>query len=123
MACSFQRFTISVGGGEGGCSLTNMSCVSTSNNSDSFGHWPPHHIQFHFTMRPCDSPCRLHATVSILDRYDNPLCQFQIGTANNPRNIATYLGKSFRMTAEEKRQSVRADGSIRLRAVVRLFLD
>ena len=72
--------------------------------------------------------CRVHAKFSILDKHDKTLHPvIQIGTAIAPAELdfTTNLdwGKSFTPTAEEKAQSVRAHGSIRLRAVVRLFLN
>ena len=71
--------------------------------------------------------CRLHATFSILDKHDKILRQaFEAGTAAAPRErdfTDGFGGKYFTPTAAEKAQSVRADGSIRLRAEVRLFLD
>ena len=72
---------------------------------------------------------RVHATFSILDKHDKTLGQVaEFGTANTPQALATitgkvFVGKQLNVTAAEKAQSVRADGSIRLRAVVRLFLD
>ena len=67
---------------------------------------------------------RIHATFSILDKHDKTLRQVhEIGTTNSPREVAGWIGGRFRVTAADKAQSVRADGSIRLRAVVRLFLD
>jgi hypothetical protein len=72
--------------------------------------------------------CRLHATLSILDKHDKILRQVdKTGTAEAPNEkdflASRYWGRSFTPTAAEKAQSVRADGSIRLRAEVRLFLD
>jgi len=70
--------------------------------------------------------CRMHATFSILDKHDKTLrTVYEFGTFAAPPAIdgALYWGGEFTPTAEEKAQSVRADGSIRLRAVVRLFLD
>ena len=70
--------------------------------------------------------CRMHNTFSILDKHDKILRQVcETGTATTPAEKVgrTYWGSDFTPTAEEKAQSVRADGSIRLRAVVRLFLD
>jgi len=70
----------------------------------------------------------VHITFSILDKNDKILRTVQkLGTAAKPvahdfKN-SVYWGSNFTPTAEEKAQSVRADGSIRLRAVVRLFLD
>ena len=72
--------------------------------------------------------CRLHYTVSVLDKHDKTLYQvFEAGTAAAPVETdftdGSYDGNYCTPTAEEKAQSVRADGSIRLRAVVSLFLD
>ncbi|KAJ1494537.1 hypothetical protein T484DRAFT_2469952 [Baffinella frigidus] len=68
-----------------------------------------------------DGKCRVHATFSILDKHDKTLRQVcELGTATEPYEINGRLwGHKFTPTAEEKAQSVRADGSIRLRAVVR----
>ena len=67
---------------------------------------------------------RVHATFSILDKHDKTLRQVcRIGTAISPHEVTGRAGGIFRVTAEERAQSVRADGSIRLRAEVRLFLD
>ena len=71
----------------------------------------------------------LHVTFSILDKHDQILREVhEIGTATalfwpESRSDGYFTGSTFTPTAEEKRQSVRADGSIRLRAVVRLFWD
>jgi len=73
--------------------------------------------------------CRVHATFSLLDKHNATLRQVcEIGTADAPREVeedyeCLSCGNPFTPTADEKAQSVRADGSIRLRAVVRLFLD
>ncbi|KAJ1494542.1 hypothetical protein T484DRAFT_1765259 [Baffinella frigidus] len=72
--------------------------------------------------------CKAHATFSFLDQHDKTLREvIKLGTATAPfeRDFSVmYLwGQFFTPTAEERAQSVRADGSIRLRAVVRLFLD
>jgi hypothetical protein len=72
--------------------------------------------------------CKMHATFSILDKHDKTLRTVkEMGTAAAPVEIDFTLhpswGVNFTPTVEEKAQSVRADGSIRLRAVVRLFLD
>ena len=68
--------------------------------------------------------CRVHATFSILDKHDKILRQVvEIGTADAPQTVVFFMGDPFEVTAAEKAQSVRADGSFRLRAVVRLFLD
>ena len=71
--------------------------------------------------------CRLHYTVCVLDKHDKTLRQVhKLGTATAPIEkdftVSRYWGRNFTPTAEEKAQSVRADGSIRLRAVVTLFL-
>ena len=70
--------------------------------------------------------CRVHATFSILDKHDKILRQVHTaGTAAAPVELhfTTYpcKGGRFTPTAAEKAQSVRADGSIRLRVMVRLF--
>ena len=77
-----------------------------------------------FQMQGIDK-CKMHATFSILDKHDKTLRQVhEIGTANTPIEFESNVrGGIFTATAAEKAQSVRADGSIRLRAVVRLFLD
>ena len=78
-----------------------------------------------FRMRGVDK-CKVHATFSILDKHDKTLRQVcEIGTADSPieQKKSHKKGGSFLVTAEEKAHSVRADGSIRLRAEVRLFLD
>ena len=72
--------------------------------------------------------CMTHTTLSILDKHDAILNKvYEHGTAAAPKEVdfsnARMVGRSFTPTAEEKAQSVRADGSIRLRAEVRLFLD
>ena len=69
---------------------------------------------------------RVHATFSVLDKNDKALPRtVQLGTADKPHQIKAgkFVGEDFTPTEEEKAQSVREDGSIRLRAVVRLFLD
>ncbi|KAJ1494540.1 hypothetical protein T484DRAFT_1927026 [Baffinella frigidus] len=70
--------------------------------------------------------CRVHLTFSLLDTHDKTLRQVhQIGTARAPVDklfkAFRYWGRTFTPTAEEKAQSVRSDGSVRLRAEVRLF--
>jgi hypothetical protein len=72
--------------------------------------------------------CRVHATFFILDNHDKILRQVhEMGTAAAPDEFdftaPTYWGQTFTPTAADKARSVRADGSIRLRAEVRLFLD
>ncbi|KAJ1486644.1 hypothetical protein T484DRAFT_1890298 [Baffinella frigidus] len=79
------------------------------------------------------SSCRAHVTFSILDKHDNTLRRVhEIGTAAAPMrqgflddspDYYDYQGKDFTATEEEKAASVRADGSVRLRVEVRLFLD
>ena len=74
----------------------------------------------------------MHLTLSLLDKYDNTLHTFQeLGKATAPvelnrgRHFAVHpaVGAMVSVTAEMKAQSVRADGSIRLRGVVHLYLD
>jgi len=72
--------------------------------------------------------CKVHVILSILDKHDKVLLSLpEIGTAAEPTEhkftAVPHWGRNFRPTAEEKAQSERADGSIRLRAVVRLFLE
>ena len=67
---------------------------------------------------------KVHATFSILDKHDKTLRQVcELGTATEPYKINHYDddGIQFTPTPEEMAQSVRADGSVRLRAVVNLF--
>ncbi|KAJ1474977.1 hypothetical protein T484DRAFT_1830167 [Baffinella frigidus] len=70
--------------------------------------------------------CFSHVTFSILDKHDKILrTVFEAGSAAAPaEDIFTassrFLGARFTPTAEEKEKS---DGSVRLHAVVRLFLD
>ena len=71
---------------------------------------------------------QVHATFCILDKNDKTLSKvYEVGTATKPVEkdftAFTYWGGQFTPTAAEKAKSVRADGSIRLRAEVRLFLD
>ena len=70
---------------------------------------------------------KIHATFSILDKHDKVLRQVdEVGTATNPDVVddSSYSwGTHFTPTEEDKAGSVRADGSVRLRAVVRVFLD
>ena len=72
--------------------------------------------------------CRVHATFSIVDKHDTILLKIsEVGTAAAPRAVdftrGRFRGLDFDPTADQKEQSVRADGSIRMRAEVRLFLD
>jgi hypothetical protein len=71
--------------------------------------------------------CLVHATFSILDKNDTGLCQiYEEGTDMAPVmfDFKEFLcAEYFTPTAEDKAQSMRADGSIRMRAVVRLFID
>ena len=95
-------------------------CVLRPSSKAEFSHF----IGYRINGR---GRCRVHATLSILDKYDKILRKiYKKGTAAAPLEIDCtkgYWGKEFTPTAEEKAQSVRADGSIRLRAEVRLFLD
>ena len=61
--------------------------------------------------------CRVHVTLSILDKHDKILREvYEGGTAAAPLEIdftgSPCWGDEFTPTAEEKAQSVRADGSI-----------
>ena len=71
--------------------------------------------------------CLVHATFFLLDKNDQTLGPvLELGTATAPVEhdfAADDAGEYFTATAADKAQAVRADGSIRLRAVVRLFLD
>ena len=60
-----------------------------------------------------EAECRFHATFSILDKYDKTLCQVE----------STTPMVFFPLTAEQRTQSVRADGSVRMRTEVCLFMD
>ena len=72
-------------------------------------------------------------TLSLLDKHDNTLLTLQeLGTATAPEEanrgrhhfaVHPAVGNMVSVTAEVKARSVRADGSIRLRGVVHLFLD
>ena len=68
-----------------------------------------------------------HATFSILDKHDKVLRQVhETGTATNPHVVEKskgVCGWDFTPTEEDKAGSVRADGSVRVRVVVRVFLD
>jgi hypothetical protein len=93
--------------------------------------------QSHFIgLRISDFQWKVHATFSILDKHDKTLRQVcELGTATEPYKFNHNDdddddddddeddGIDFTPTPEDLAQSVRADGSIRLRAVVRLFLD
>ena len=66
---------------------------------------------------------RVHAIFSILDPHDNAIRKLEMGTATYPTEITEkcFWGCAFTPTAEEKAQSLYADGTIRLRAEVRVF--
>jgi len=71
--------------------------------------------------------CRVHVTLSILDKHDQIIRQVrEYGSTAAPYEHdftnALPWGTFFTPTMEEEALSVRADGSVRLRAVVRLFL-
>jgi hypothetical protein len=94
----------------------------------------PHVILFNISGMKRDSPCKIHATFSILDPNDKTVFSTEIGSVNRPADTQDYdqcaiiasdrlAGMKFELFPDEKTQAVRADGSIRLRAVVRLFLD
>ena len=105
-------------GFEGFCTLRE-GCYSEEGADDA--DWHSHDI--YFEIHGIDE-CRAHATFSVLDEHDKILCQvYEVGTADEPvRKKDDCWGGVFTPTAEDTAQSVRADGSIRLRAVVRLFL-
>ncbi|KAJ1486642.1 hypothetical protein T484DRAFT_1943020 [Baffinella frigidus] len=71
--------------------------------------------------------CRTHVTFSILDKHDATLrTVFEVGSLEEPaaeefKGMA-FAGWGFTPTEGEKAQSVRADGSVVLRAEMRLFL-
>jgi len=98
-----------------GQGVTGKCCLSIMNEHT-------HLIMFCFDGR---AKCRVHATFSILDKHNKTLRQvYEFGTADAPEIAEDFdPGDDFTPTADDKAQSVRADGSIRLRAVVRLFLD
>ena len=92
------------------------------------GSFDPEHSHFIGFAIKGQRKCRVHAKFSILDKDDKTLrTVHEIGTAAAPEEHEfdddSFWGTDFTPTAEEKAQSVRADGSIRLRAVARLFLD
>ncbi|KAJ1468674.1 hypothetical protein T484DRAFT_1754960 [Baffinella frigidus] len=70
---------------------------------------------------------RVHATMSVLDKEDRTLRQvYEIGTAAAPEEVSpegndVSYGIDFTPTKAEQDASVRPDGSVRLRAVVRVF--
>jgi hypothetical protein len=104
-----------------GQGVTGECCLSTS-EGDACGDDEPL-IDFILSGR---AKCRVHATFSLLDKHNKTLRQVcEIGTADAPLELGEdgVAGDVFTPTADEKAQSVRADGSIRLRAVVRLILD
>ena len=88
---------------------------------------PLHSHFIGYEMKGIDQ-CKVHVTCSILDKHDKILrTVHEQGTATAPFaqvfTSSIVWGQAFTPTAEEKAQSVRADGSIRLRAEVRLFLE
>jgi len=94
-------------------------CIFGGSSHPEFSHY------IGFTIDGRDK-CRAHMTLSIPDKHDKTLRQvLETGTAAVPveRDFTAYEGEHFTPTAAEKAQSVRVDGSIRLRAEVRLFLD
>jgi hypothetical protein len=115
----FQSETCDLGDG------VTVNCVFQSRSSD------PEHSHFIGYGIKGRAKCKVHVTLSILDKHDKVLRSLpDIGTAAAPSEqvepdfkVLSGWGREFTPTAEEKVQSERADGSIRLRAVVRLFLD
>jgi hypothetical protein len=97
-------------------------CLLTCSLSPDYSHF------IGFELDGIDS-CKVHASFSLLDRHDRILRRVhEFGTAAVPDEIKcsgrnSYSGRNFTPTAREQEQAVRADGSIRLRAVVRLFLE
>ena len=75
-----------------------------------------------YMLRGIDK-CTVLATLSILDTHDKILREVYELKGEDDFTDVFCKGKHFTPTADEKARSVRADGSIRLRAVVRLFLD
>ena len=68
--------------------------------------------------------CRVHVTFSILDTDDKTLKTLdQVCDMGINDDRVKVVGIHFTPTAEEKTQSVHADGNIRLRAVVNLFTE
>ncbi|KAJ1490249.1 hypothetical protein T484DRAFT_3369091 [Baffinella frigidus] len=91
------------------------------------GGLPEHSHQVGYGIQGIDK-CKVHVAISLLDKDDAILRQiFEDGSVTAPveHDFKSYeaWGEFFTPTAEEKVQSVRADGSIRLRAFVSLFLD
>jgi hypothetical protein len=83
----------------------------------------PHVISFELTGENRDSLYKIHATFSILDPCDKPFFQVEFGTANTPLDMHGVEGIRFELTADQKAQSMREDGSARVRTVVHLLID
>jgi hypothetical protein len=75
---------------------------------------------------------KIQATFSVLDAADKTIIEVEIGTASTPLGLRIEPGygrqsisqaEIFRLTTEQKTRSVRQDGSVRVRAVVHLFID
>ena len=89
--------------------------------------YPPSHIsepcfiEFNFINSPA---CRVHAKFFILDKHDQTLREFEGGSGQAEWCQPGVAAQAhFTPTDEEKAQSMRADGSVRLRAVVKIFMD
>ena len=104
------------GGGQMGCCLHLRARAHCGH-----GHLLGHYIEFYVNS---GGEYKMHATFSVLDKHDNILRQVcEIGTTDTPRELVDgCAGDAFKVTEEEKAQSVRADGSCRVLAVVQLFL-
>jgi len=114
----FSSETRDFGGGRG----VTGKCVLVTGSGDS-----EHSHFIGFQIAPGLDKCRVHITLSVLDAHDKTLRQiFEDGRATAPwsRVLSDGFswGSKFTPTAEEVARSVRADGSIRLCAVVCLFL-
>jgi len=128
-------------------SMTDKGILETHDNASghhcTLHHW--HKIRFELSEQRSRSDPGfpgVHATFSVLNKHDKTLREvFKVGTATEPFKklwelqcptepdedsstlfLATQSNEEyFTPSAEEKAQSVRADGSVRLRAVVHLF--
>ena len=91
--------------------------VCSFHSYDDFG---PCFIDFNFTS---DGECRVQAFFCLLDKHDKPLREGSGWEFFQPLSEGHTAYAVFLPTAEEETQSVRANGSIRLRAVVKIFMD
>jgi len=113
----FRSEVTDFGGGVTGA----FALISHAQNPQG-GSEPGHSHAIAFTFA---RSCKAHMTFSVLDKDDKILrTVVEWGTPTVPLSVAAGVGgRNFTPTAEEKGQSARADGSIRLRAVVRLLLE